>query len=670
MTGLSHGARRVPLRAFLLCSASLLLVPLTATAQETDLTGGDLTLDQIVVSATGSPTSLRDAPASVTVLTQAEIENTPSQDLGDLLSKVEGITVGHGGNTETIRIRGLGDRHTLFLIDGKRVTSAPNLFRGNDFDSGWVPIDAVERVEIVRGPMSSLYGSDAMGGVINIITKPVSDEWTGSVTADYTWQQNRDAGDSWKTGFYLSGPITVGKLGFKLFGDWSHRDSDSADVNGASQLPGFYESDDRSLDGTVSWIVDENNLVDFDLGYSNREEAEVPLNRLSGAITHYGDYQFGTTEFRIYGDRIENEYGHGNVAGSDQPNTAYNLNIDGSVIMPVKLHFDQTLTVGASYRRQQIDDKYVLTGDNSSSIQDSAAFFEDELLITDDFLLTLGYRLDYNENFGSHSSPRIYGVYHLTDNLTLKGGWSTAFKAPTLLESSPNWDQISCGGGCYLRGSADLEPETSDSFEAGLQFDNGRLSAGATIFRTDLDDMIQFPPNRTGDAAAATSFDNFVGYTASGEPIFTYQNIESARMQGLEAAVSYRVTDAISVNANYTYLDATNLSGGMDRPLAWNPEHSANIGIDWQATDSLLTTLTVNYVGDQYTYVPQSGDMVYATETEAYTTADILASWDFNDSFTARFGVLNIGDKTVTRKVSNDFNVDGRRFYASLTGRF
>lgn len=663
-------ARRHRLR--LLAGTALLAAAAPALAQEESLV-----LDQLVVSASGGPTDLRDAPASVSVVTAEDIARSPATTVAQVLSRIEGITINRVGNQEQVQMRGLPERYTLFLIDGKRVDSAPNLFRGNAFDSGWVPLDAIERIEVVRGPMSSLYGSDAIGGVINIITKPVSNEWHGSVTADYTYAEDRDAGDSYGAGFFLTGPIVADRLGFKLFGNADNRDASSPDYNPApgeewatEPWAGFEAQKNRIVHGTASWIVNESNVVDFDLGYERRTMGEFPMNRTDYGITQYGDYDFGTTEVRVYGDRIENEYGHGNNLGIDQPNTAYNRGVEGKVVLPIGGTLPQTLTLGGEYRYQQIDDDYVLTGDATSSVWQTALYFEDEIVVTDDFLLTLGTRVDDHENFGDHWSPRIYGVYHVTDALTVKGGWARAFKAPTLLENSPNWDQVSCGGGCFLRGSEDLKPETGDNYEIGVVYEQGPLALSATAFRNDLDDMIQFPPARTDDPVLAPTYSNFVGFTADGQPIFQYENIESARTQGVEAAVQYALTDTVTLRATYTYLDAKNKTDGIDAPLAFNPEHSGHFAAEWQATEALFTSATVNYVGEQYTEVPQDGNMEYAYEADAYTTVDLMGSYDFDERVTLQAGILNLFDETVERVVSQDFNVEGRRYYLSLTGRF
>ena len=138
-----------------------------------------------------------------------------------------------GDNRKGVSIRGLDSSYTLILIDGKRVNSRNAVFRHNDFDLNWVPVDAIERIEVVRGPMSSLYGSDALGGVVNIITKKIGQKWTGTLSADSTIQEHRDRGDTNNGQFYTSGPLVDGVLGLKAYGSVSKREK----TNSKNRLP-------------------------------------------------------------------------------------------------------------------------------------------------------------------------------------------------------------------------------------------------------------------------------------------------------------------------------------------------------------------------------------------------------------------------------------------------
>lgn len=636
-------------------------------------------LERLVVTAAGSEQDLRDAPASVTLITAEEIEKLPAQDIRDILAKVQGVTLGRAGNANTVQIRGLGQRYTLFMIDGKRVDSSPNMFRGNDYDSAWVPLDAIERIEVVRGPMSSLYGSDAIGGVINVITKPIADAWHGSVTTEYTYQQDRNAGDSWRTGVFASGPLIKDKLGLKIYAGWDRRNPDNPAINVNPALDGFMLSDNKYIDATATWTPDVQNRIDFNYGYSHRNHQsngpagplDYPMDRHSFGVSHFGDYSFGSSELKVWGDRVHNYQGHGNALGVAQPNTAYNAGVDGKMVFPVEWGVPQTITVGGSYRYQGIYDPFVLTGAGgpNSSVFNVAAFVEDEFRFTEKFLVTLGTRLDYHQNYGLNPSPRAYGIYHFTDALSLKGGYSRAFKAPTLLENSPNWVQVSCGGTCFMLGSTALKPETSDSFELGLYYDDPDWSASIVAFHNSLTNMIPFPPNRTANVALAPTYPNFAGFNGAGRPMFTYENVDRAQTQGVEASLAVRAVEDWTFTLNYTYLNARALSG-VPRPLAYQPEHSANLGIEWQATDKLNLALNVSYVGAQYTNVPAKGNLAMASTAPAFLTADILAKYHFNEYFSLRGGVLNVGDNKVTRTVADDFNVDGRRFFLAATARF
>lgn len=674
----------------LMASACLLTVPTAAQAQ--DATNGEATappstsageavvMDPLVVTATGSEQALRDAPASISVLTREELENKPMRDLTDILGSVVGVTLSRGGNQRTVQIRGLPSRYTLILIDGKRVDSDANVFRGNDYDTGWIPLDAIERVEVVRGPMSTLYGSDAMGGVVNIITRKVGPEWTGSLTGDYIHQENRDAGDSYKGGFYMSGPLVADKLGLQVYGSYDKREADG-DINpgvdsSGEPLPGFPESKNYAIDGKLSWTPNRQNDVIAEYGYSDRDHDGFELDRHSASLTHRGYWDFGTTEVRAYGDRMKNYTG--TVTGEEHPNKAYNGVIDGKTVVP----WDwarQTFTIGGEFRYQELDDSTNLAGlpgtpdygsDSTASVKQGAFFLEDEIRLMENLLLTLGGRVDDHENFGTHVTPRSYLVWHATDVLTFKGGYSQGFKSPTLLENSPAWGSVSCGSptdGCFIIGNPDLEPETSSSYEIGAQFDFEWLGFGGTMFRNDIEDMISIA-NRTRDPALAPSLPNFVGFLPDGRPIFAYENIAEARTQGVELTFWTKPVDGLTVNVNYTHLDANNLSGDDEVPIAYQPRHSGNLSVDWQATERLGLTLTGNYIGHQYTWVSANG--ASRTDRDAYYTLDIATRYALTDNFILRAGVLNITDKTVEREVSDDYNEDGRRYFISGTVQF
>ena len=187
------------------------------------------TLDTVVVTASGYEQQIQDAPASISVITRQDLEKKFYRDVTDALVEVPGVVVTGGGDRQDISLRGMGPKYTLILIDGKRQNSRETRTNSDSggVEGGWTPpISAIERIEVVRGPMSSLYGSDAMGGVINIITRKVPYEWGGEIRMDTTIQESSKSGDIYQGNFYLAGPIKNDLLGLQIYGQATQRDED------------------------------------------------------------------------------------------------------------------------------------------------------------------------------------------------------------------------------------------------------------------------------------------------------------------------------------------------------------------------------------------------------------------------------------------------------------
>ncbi len=666
-------------RVALLATSCALALAAQVAAQAAETSPERTTVDQVVVTASANQQRLIDAPASISVVTEEDLHVRPIRDLTDILDRVEGVTINRSGNQRTIQLRGLGSAYTLFLIDGKRVNSTSAMFRGNDFDAGWVPVEAISRVEVVRGPMSSLYGSDAIGGVVNIITKPVGKVWSGSASADYIAQENRDAGDAYKAGFFASGPLVGDSLGLKIYGGYNRRLSDANSVNpsiGGVAQQGVRDKHEAYVDGTLAWTPDVANTVLANLGYNRLTHDGFPMERLDWSLTHKGEYGVAKTQLRAYGDRIENEVG--NVTGQKNPNKAANAAIDGRITLPWDAA-RQTITLGAEWRRQKLEDPANLRGlpgtaaynqNPETQVDQRAVFIEDEVRITDDLRLTVGDRYDDHENFGGHHSPRAYLVYHLTPNITFKGGAAKAFRAPTLLQNSPNWGSVSCGSattGCYIIGSTELKPETATSRELGVRAEFDRFSGGVTIFSNDLKNMIDIT-NRTRDPVLARTYSNFVGLLPDGRPIFRYQNIAKVRSQGVEANTALKLNEQFDVVANYTRLDSKNRSNPTELAMIYQPKHSANVTLNWRPIHPWSLFATYNYVGEQYLSV--STNAAYNVKQQAYGMVDVGSAYRVSPDITVRAGVLNLADKTITRETSTEYNEEGRRFFVAATRRF
>lgn len=647
--------------------ASVISMAFPVAAEERD----DKRDDTIVVTASASEQNLKDAPASISVITQEDLQKKPIQNLKDVLQEVPGVQLtNEGDNRQGVSIRGLDSSYTLILVDGKRVNSRTAVFRHNDFDLNWIPVDAIERIEVVRGPMSSLYGSDALGGVVNIITRKVGKAWHGTLSLDSTIQENRDRGDSYNGNFFTSGPIVDDLLGVKVYGNLGKREKDKQEPSSTSktgETPRIEGYTARGVSTEFSWTPTSDQAILFGYGFDRQDRDSDSLNqnrmeRQDYSISHNGRWDFGNSELRFYGDKIDNLN-----PGNSQPITARNNSLDGKLVLPLG-EINQLLTFGGEWRHDKLSDPVNLTGGNSSDTSASqyALFVEDEWRIFEPLALTTGLRMDDHETFGDHWSPRAYLVYSATDTVTVKGGWATAFKAPSLLQLSPDWTSKSCRGSCQIVGTPDLKPETSESFELGLYYagDKGVLdgvTGSVTAFQNNVDDMIDI--NRTSSRTDAPNYPNFVGFDKNGNPIFKYYNVNKARIRGVETEVKVPFNDQWKLTLNYTYNDGRDLSGGGNKPLQTLPFHTANGTLDWAPLDDWSFYVSANYTGQQRATTDGTAS------PGGYVIWNTGAAWKVTKQVKLRAGVLNLGDKDLNRD-DYSYNEDGRRYFMAMDYSF
>ncbi|MCV2532740.1 catecholate siderophore receptor CirA [Enterobacter wuhouensis] len=627
--------------------------------------------DTMVVTASATEQNLKDAPASISVITQEDLQRKPVQNLKDVLQDVPGVQLtDEGDNRKGVSIRGLDSSYTLILVDGKRVNSRNAVFRHNDFDLNWVPVDAIERIEVVRGPMSSLYGSDALGGVVNIITKKIGQKWTGTLSADSTIQEHRDRGDTNNGQFYTSGPLVDGVLGLKAYGSVSKREKDDQQKSSSTatgETPRIEGFTSRDANVEFAWTPTENH--DFTAGYGfdrqDRESDSLDKNRLERqnySLSHNGRWDVGNSELKVYGEKVDNKN-----PGNSSPITSESNAVDGKYILPLG-EINQMLTFGGEWRHDKLKDPVNLTGGSSSTTSASqyALFLEDEWRIFEPLALTTGIRMDDHETYGDHWSPRAYLVYNATDTVTVKGGWATAFKAPSLLQLSPDWVTGSCRGACEIVGNPDLKPETSESFELGLYYSGEEgwlegVQASITTFQNDVDDRISI--SRTANVNQAQSYPNYVGLNADGEPIFRYYNVNKARIRGVETEVKFPVAEDWKVTLNYTYNDGRDISNGGNKPLSELPFHTANGTVDWKATQDWSFYVQGNYKGEKRALT--SGEPTPG----GYVIWNTGAAWQVTKAVKLRAGVQNLLDKDLSRD-DYSYTEDGRRYFVGVDYKF
>ncbi|RYY03074.1 MAG: TonB-dependent receptor [Gammaproteobacteria bacterium] len=626
--------------------------------------------DDIVVTATLGRHNSTTSPAFTSVITAEDIAKSSINSLPDLLRESVGVNNYSDNNgRDELQLRGLGGQYTLVLVNGKRVSSSGALWRGGDFDYSSIPLGSIERVEIVRGPMSSLYGADAIGGVINIITKKADETWKTTVSGEYRSIESGEGGAQYRVGLSTSGALNDS---FKLAisGEQYEHDAWYGDKKGADVVPELEHKKAQNLISTLTWTPSENQSVDFDLGYNNDKRPfalyatdpayrEQEITRIDFGVTHSAKWDWGTTTAYI---KQEN-------SDIDDFNSRYNApqnrnlkeeNTYAKAYFNTELGSSNSLIAGVDYRHQEIKDAATYLQSGEFSADQTALFAQDEIALAKRLSLTLGARLDHHQVFGDHTSPKAYLVYQATDSLTFKGGANKAFKAPDGSKLSSEYSVISCGGKCYLAGNPDLKPESSTSYEGGFEFKRPGWNLSVSAFKNDISDLIE----------------REIGYDLNNDPISAkWINIAEATTKGIEVQGAYKISSTVSLKGNYTYLDTeyTNIDG-QTTVLEYRPKDKATLSLNWQITPKFSTDLTVNYLaGMQYfSWVFNGTDWVQAFPTlDSYFRTDLTFAYAATDALTVRFGAKNVEDIHLDDVDKNYTTHElGRNYYLSASYSF
>ncbi|WP_252271037.1 TonB-dependent siderophore receptor [Pseudomonas subflava] len=689
---------------------------------------------------------LKQAPG-VSIITAEDIRKLPpTNDLSEIIRREPGVnltgnsTSGSRGNNRQVDLRGMGPENTLILIDGQPSTSRNAVRYGWNGDrdtrgeTNWVPAEQVERIEILRGPAAARYGSGAMGGVINIITKRPTEKLSGSVTAYTSLPEDDAEGMSKRTNFSLSGPLSDA-FSFRLYGGVSTTDADDADINADHQasadamVSGREGVRNKDINGLLSWQLNPEQVLDLEAGYSRQgniyagdtmnnngggnpefisslygRETNV-MQRTSYALTHKGDFDWGTSKASLGYDYTRNWRLNEGLAGGPEGapsegagafmSRLRNTRANAEVNLPLSAGFEQVLTLGSEYLYESLNDPGSLRtqsgwdpvpgdipgfsrGETKTTAHSYALFVEDNIEIGERTIVTPGLRFDDHEEFGGNWSPSLNASHELTDELTLKGGIALAYKTPNLYQSNPgyllysrgngcNASEPNTGSGCYLVGNPDLEPETSVNKEIGLAFDKGNWRTSATYFRNDYRNKI-------------VGSNEYIFRLANGRRVLQWENTDEAVVEGVEGNLFVELTPSLDWNTNFTYmLESEDKETG--EPLSVIPEYTLNSSLDWQATAQLSFQLTGTYYGKQEApslnrRTGQEIDAQAQQDVDPYGLVGVSGGYEFNQNYSLRVGISNLFDKQIYREGNandagaNTYNEPGRAYYASVTASF
>ena len=674
----------------------------------------------------------------VSIITEEDLDKLPvTNDISEYVRRMPGVNLtgnsatGQRGNNRQIDIRGMGPENTLILIDGKPVNSRNSVrygWRGERDtrgDSNWVPVNAIESIEVLRGPAAARYGSGAMGGVVNIKTKKVSNELHGSIETYTNQPENSKEGDTNRVSVNLSGPIIQDVLSYRIYGNYNKTDNDAPDINPVVGSNGYRAAgregvENKDINARLAWKMTDHQHLLFDIGSgrqgnlyagdSQNSNLDPTINdilsqlfgketntlyRDNYALTHEGEWSWGDSKLIAQFDRTKNKRLPEGTAGASEgrinsledrvTSTLDTLRFNGEVTVPLELYVPQNLTIGAEWveddfsdqeNTKQGDGSYgenLTTGDRSKmKSRIASGYLENNMKITDATDMVVGIRFDDHNRSGSNWSPSLNLSHKLGDYFTLKGGIAKAYKAPNLYQNAEGYLLGTRGNGCpiglsqcVLQGNANLKPETSINKEIGFEFQKDIVNASLAWFRNDYEDKITSGDEVTQQVVIGDTTYNVLQWT----------NIPKALIQGLEGSISLDWGDVTWTN-NFTYMiDSVNKKTG--NPLSVVPNYTINSIFNYDITDAW----DVNFVYTQYgrqkprQYKETSLEDKQGIITESvksYGLAGINTGYKFNDNFSGRIGISNLFDEQKLRDntVNQTYNEPGRTYYASLKYEF
>ena len=370
-----------------------------------------------------------DAPASVSVVDKEDLQRRPYRSLGEALEFLPGVNVSYNNTASpSISMRGLSSAYTLVLIDGMRQNTMNTQLVVVDVYNGFMPpTSAIERIEVIRGPMSTLYGSDALGGVVNVITKPVPKEWGGNVTLRSIITESSAQGSTLQPQIYLAGPLSD-KVGLALRAQTIHHGAPGEIKNNlgvplvasrGAYTPAF-KYFLQNYGARLSYTPDSQNLIYADIDYAfldydnpltsagsraiSTAKDSIGIQNINANIVHDGDYSFGNWKNSLQYLRWANT---GTLLSVGGPSRVVEANdIIASSRLNLTMWDSNILNLGAEYRLEHFKDSSL---DKLNQYRNVVALYaEDEWQIFEPLILTLGARYNFSDQFGSFLAPRAY----------------------------------------------------------------------------------------------------------------------------------------------------------------------------------------------------------------------------------------------------------------------
>lgn len=609
-------------------------------------------LDDVVVSASKMDIPVSQS-ASAQIITKEDLEKGGYAFVSDALGIVPGIGVtqnGAIGGTASVFVRGAKTGNLAVLVDGVKINDPSTIER--TFDFGTLSVDSIERIEIIKGPQSVLYGSDATGGIINIVTKKGQGKATATLAAAggsfYTTLLSANVAGSESSFHYSLTLGTIASEGYskaeRLSAAVKSFDDDGFYQRSAVGRFGFSPFDVLCIDAgftarQTKLDLDDGAFLDDQNSFENRKEFSGYL-RATHDIADFWKHSItvnGAQTKRQYDDFDDDGIGFDDF-GMESVYTGTNLH--GEWLHTFTVKDLNTLIIGASIEQEKYNFRDDLTDSTLRYDAWTVSFFaQDHLSVAKMIYVTAGSRLDKHETFGWEQSYNASSALIVPVIRTkLKGNWGKGYKAPSLY-------QIYGDGGVYTKENSDLKPEENTGFDAGIEQPLLNIATvSACYFTNKYRNMI----------VADTSFPA------------KYVNVGRVKTSGYEASATIKPIEYIALTGGYTYLKA--IDEDKDEQLLRRPKHQA-YGVVGISLQKLSISITGTYVGRRSdSYYDSASKTTVHVKNESYFKADIAVQYTFMPKLTISARIENITNKEYQQVVG--YAMPGRSFYVGAKGMY
>ena len=658
--------------------------------------------DVTVTTATKTEKNIDGVSASVIIVTKEDIEKISASTLKDVFEKIPSINAQFGrfphpssASKASVSIRGAGANGTLILIDGKRLSGETE----GPYELNRIPAAMIERIEIVKGSMSTLYGSDAIGGVINIITKKVD---KNNSTLDVKYGQNGHGEAKEKNVNFT----TAGKkedIKYKLFGSIIDTSSYSKNksytqvatnpttgavlaanpqngINGTNKVTFGDDSNVKNIGTRIEKDLNDSVTLGVDLNYldENREGTYIGSAQYAGGglikntpvnsednnrrfdVSSDLKYQINddlSGQTKVYRSYYKKRNETTPITFEGPVSTKFSANVTIDTIesnLTYSLNDSNIITTGVEFREETRDSSAINPVASSSDfitkkVKYESLFVQDEIALTDSLNATMGARYDKISNADNKATIQAGLVQKLTENTNLRANYAQGYRAPDIAELyvvSPSYKDGKRFGSDVVFGpkttAYDLKPEQSQTFEIALSNRLEKLFSEIVLFNTKIDDKIEL-----------------VSYGAGNAKYYTSENLDKVDIKGVELNLDYTLNHNADLNFNLTYLNTKDKS--TNKELIFTPDLSASLGFNYKILSNVATNLSLRYLGEQYS------DTQNSATTDDYTLVDVGVNYDVNKTLTLYTGIDNIFDKKIEEELGTNV---GAYYFAGARIKF